>query len=109
MHGVGFDGLDRSHFHCMDVWQAGDEEDRATGWLGRWLDAAGRDPLDAVAVGSGAPAGCGADSGRPPWCRAGPIELPATTPCAGAAALLNAPDPDRPPLAALVAGSTVDL
>ncbi len=55
VHGVGFDGLDRSHFHCMDVWQAGGPDDTTTGWLGRWLDRVGDDPLDAVAVGRGLP------------------------------------------------------
>lgn len=55
VHGVGFGGLDRSHFHCMDVWQAGGEADVSTGWLGRWLDVAGTDPLDAVAVGRSLP------------------------------------------------------
>ena len=41
VHGVGFAHLDRSHFHCMDVWQAGSEIDLGTGWVGRWLDADG--------------------------------------------------------------------
>ena len=55
VHGVGFAELDRSHFHCMDVWQAGDAHHLGTGWLGRWLDLGGSDPLDAVAVGRRVP------------------------------------------------------
>ena len=55
VHGVGFERLDRSHFHCMDVWHAGGVESAPTGWVGRWLDVAGADPLAAVVVGSGLP------------------------------------------------------
>ena len=55
VHGVGFEHLDRSHFHCMDVWQAGSEDELATGWVGRWLDADGADPLAAVSVGRSLP------------------------------------------------------
>ena len=39
----------------MDVWQAGGTDDLATGWLGRWLDLEGTDPLDAVVVGGNLP------------------------------------------------------
>jgi uncharacterized protein (DUF1501 family) len=55
VHGVGFERLDRSHFHCMDVWHAGGVESGPTGWIGRWLDATGADPLAAVAVGDRLP------------------------------------------------------
>lgn len=49
VHGVGFSGLDRSHFHCRDVWQAAN--DRPTnGWVGRWLDSTEHDAMAAVAV-----------------------------------------------------------
>ena len=51
VHGVGFDDLDRSHFHCRDVWQAGSETDHQTGWVGRWLDAAGDSEERLVAAG----------------------------------------------------------
>ena len=109
VHGVGFDGLDRSHFHCRDVWQAGDEEDRDTGWLGRWLDVAGRDPLDAIAVGAGVPLAMRGATRSAAAVPRRPDRLPGDDALRRRFALLNAPDPDRPPLAALVAGSTIDL
>ena len=37
----------------MDIWQtASPSEPVSTGWIGRWLDAAGTDPLRAVNIGS---------------------------------------------------------
>jgi uncharacterized protein (DUF1501 family) len=49
VRGVGYPRPDRSHFRSMDIWQTG-RPDRpgTTGWLGRWLDAAGGDPRLAV-------------------------------------------------------------
>jgi uncharacterized protein (DUF1501 family) len=49
VNGVGYPKPDRSHFRSMDIWQTA-EPDRPgnTGWLGRWLDAAGGDPRQAV-------------------------------------------------------------
>jgi uncharacterized protein (DUF1501 family) len=40
----------------MDIWQSADPAGAtATGWLGRWLDAAATTPLDGVAIGSTLP------------------------------------------------------
>jgi uncharacterized protein (DUF1501 family) len=49
IRGVGYPKPDRSHFRSMDIWQTA-QPDRpgTTGWLGRWLDAAGGDPRLAV-------------------------------------------------------------
>jgi uncharacterized protein (DUF1501 family) len=49
VRGVGYPKPDRSHFRSMDIWQTA-QPDRpgTTGWLGRWLDTAGRDPRLAV-------------------------------------------------------------
>jgi uncharacterized protein (DUF1501 family) len=50
--GVGYPSPDRSHFRSMSIWQtASPETASTTGWLGRWLDANGADPLLAVNVG----------------------------------------------------------
>lgn len=42
VHNVGFPSLDRSHFHCQDVWQSADDSHGQShgslGWLGRWAD-----------------------------------------------------------------------
>ena len=49
VRGVGYPKPDRSHFKSMDIWQTGQpERPGTTGWLGRWLDLAGRDPRLAV-------------------------------------------------------------
>ncbi|HEY1974690.1 MAG TPA: DUF1501 domain-containing protein [Pseudonocardia sp.] len=51
VRGVSYPQPDHSHFRSMDIWQtASPAEPTATGWLGRWLDANGRDPLHAVSL-----------------------------------------------------------
>lgn len=51
VRGVGYPDPDRSHFRSMAIWQtASPKTPVPTGWLGRWLDAAGADPLHAVSV-----------------------------------------------------------
>jgi uncharacterized protein (DUF1501 family) len=52
VRGVGYPKPDHSHFRSMDIWQtASPDEPVSTGWIGRWLDASGDDPLRAVNVG----------------------------------------------------------
>ncbi len=51
VRGLGYPKPDRSHFRSMAIWQtAAPEGAIPTGWLGRWLDAAGGDALKAVSV-----------------------------------------------------------
>ncbi|WP_112248420.1 DUF1501 domain-containing protein [Kribbella monticola] len=51
VRGVGYPDPDRSHFRSMAIWQtASPKTSVPTGWLGRWLDATGSDPLRAVSV-----------------------------------------------------------
>ncbi len=53
VRGVGYPQPDHSHFRSMDIWQtASPSEPVSTGWIGRWLDATGDDPLRAVNIGS---------------------------------------------------------
>jgi uncharacterized protein (DUF1501 family) len=53
VRGVGYPKQDRSHFRSMDIWQtASPSEPVKTGWIGRWLDATGDDPLRAVNIGA---------------------------------------------------------
>ena len=53
VRGVGYPKPDHSHFRSMDIWQtASPSEPVSTGWIGRWLDATGDDPLRAVNIGS---------------------------------------------------------
>lgn len=52
IRGVGYPQPDHSHFRSMDIWQtASPSSPVGTGWIGRWLDATGDDPLRAVNVG----------------------------------------------------------
>jgi uncharacterized protein (DUF1501 family) len=53
VRGVGYPNPDRSHFRSMDIWQtASPKQPVPTGWIGRWLDAGGDDPLRAVNIGA---------------------------------------------------------
>lgn len=53
VRGVGYPKPDRSHFRSMDIWQTASPKDPvSTGWIGRWLDAGGDDPLRAVNIGA---------------------------------------------------------
>jgi uncharacterized protein (DUF1501 family) len=52
IRGVSYPHPDHSHFRSMDIWQtASPAEPVSTGWIGRWLDATGDDPLRAVNIG----------------------------------------------------------
>src|SRR6201997_5914095 len=56
VRGVGYPKQDHSHFRSMDIWQtASPDEPVRTGWIGRWLDTTGDDPLRAVNIGAGLP------------------------------------------------------
>jgi uncharacterized protein (DUF1501 family) len=109
VHGVGFAELDRSHFHCRDVWQSGDPSSTSDGWVGRWLDTGRADVLRAVAVDRLLPLLLrGAErSGAvvPP----GRFGLPDEARLRPLLTELSRVDPDRPALAAAVAASTADL
>lgn len=53
VRGVGYPNQDRSHFRSMDIWQSASPAAPVdTGWIGRWLDATGDEPLRAVNVGA---------------------------------------------------------
>ncbi|TRW88454.1 DUF1501 domain-containing protein [Mycolicibacterium sp. 018/SC-01/001] len=53
VRGVSYPKPDHSHFRSMDIWQtASPDEPVSTGWVGRWLDSTGDDPLRAVNVGA---------------------------------------------------------
>jgi uncharacterized protein (DUF1501 family) len=53
VRGVSYPNPDHSHFRSMDIWQtASPAEPVTTGWIGRWLDATGDDPLRALNIGA---------------------------------------------------------
>jgi uncharacterized protein (DUF1501 family) len=109
VHGVGFERLDRSHFHCMDVWHAGGTESGPTGWVGRWLDVAGAEPLAAVAVGDRLPLLARGERTSAAVVPTGAFELALPASLADGFAALATPDDGRNELEALVARSGEDL
>ena len=51
VRGVSYPKPDHSHFRSMDIWQTADpDHPTPTGWIGRWLDANGADPLTAISL-----------------------------------------------------------
>jgi len=53
IRGVTYPKPDRSHFRSMDIWQtASPATPVRSGWIGRWLDATGDDPVRAINIGS---------------------------------------------------------
>ena len=109
VRGVGYPKPDRSHFRSMDIWQTGSPDRPVpTGWVGRWLDATGPDPLRVVSVGATLPPLAVGE-------KAAGVALPLTgfaPPTeeigAGVAALAE-PDPADPPTQALAARSWATL
>jgi uncharacterized protein (DUF1501 family) len=93
----------------MDIWQTGSPDRPVnTGWIGRWLDATGPDPLRVVSVGATLPPlAVGA--------KATGVALPLTSFAAPAGPLgagvraLAATDPADPPTQALAARATGTL
>ncbi|MDQ2754685.1 MAG: hypothetical protein M3R71_03960, partial [Actinomycetota bacterium] len=55
VRGVGYPSPSLSHFQSMDIWQTANLEGSGSGWLGRWLDATGSDPMRAISLGSTLP------------------------------------------------------
>jgi uncharacterized protein (DUF1501 family) len=56
VRGVGYPNPNRSHFRSMDIWQtATPDRFEVSGWLGRWHDATGGDPLRMVNIGASMP------------------------------------------------------
>ena len=110
VRGVGYPAPDRSHFKSMSIWQtASPSTPVSTGWLGRWLDANGADPLLAVNVGPVLPplmAGQKCAGAAVP--ASGGLRLPEGDTGSGFRAL-DLPTTGAQALAARVAQSGVDL
>jgi uncharacterized protein (DUF1501 family) len=52
VRGASYPQPDRSHFRSMDIWQTASPASAVpSGWIGRWLDVTGHDPLRAVNIG----------------------------------------------------------
>jgi uncharacterized protein (DUF1501 family) len=109
VRGVGYPKPDHSHFRSMDIWQTGSpERPVSTGWVGRWLDVTGPDPLRVVSVGATLPPL--AVGGK-----AAGVALPLTGFAAPSGALgegvaaLARPDRADPPTQAMAARSSATL
>jgi uncharacterized protein (DUF1501 family) len=77
VQGVGYPNPSRSHFRSMDIWQSGvAESNEITGWLGRWHDATGADPLRMVNVGASVPRAMVGTKGGPASIPNGKIQIP---------------------------------
>ena len=109
VRGVGFDDLDRSHFHCMDMWQSGGDHHAVSGWLGRWLDTQPPDPLRAIAIGNDLPLllrGTKASGSLVPL---GPAKVPGGGEVAARFADLSKPRPGAPALLQAAATAGTDM
>ncbi len=109
VHGVGFEGLDRSHFHCRDVWYSGRADDLSSGWLGRWLELTDGDLLSLIGVGGDLPLVLRGERRSGAVVPAGPFALPGGDRLEAALRTMAAPDPTRGAVAASVAGTASDL
>jgi len=110
VRGVGYPNPNRSHFRSMDIWQSAMPDDQVvTGWVGRWLDLTGNDPLRAVSVGGSLPRIFGGEKAAGAAVPVGELTLPGTPALRSAYATMAAPSPGASALAARVAQSGADL
>ena len=110
VRGVGYPGPNRSHFVSMDIWQSGSTDGGSTtGWLGPWLDATGRDPLRAIAVGASVPPALKGEKASATSVPLGPFAMPGTPALKAAFATMQHPEGLDAPLAAAFARSGADL
>jgi uncharacterized protein (DUF1501 family) len=110
VRGVGYPNPDRSHFRSMDIWQSAVPDDQVvTGWVGRWLDVTGTDPLRAVSIGGSLPRIFGGEKAAGAAVPVGELSLPGTPSLRSAFAAMAEPSVGASPLAARVAQSGRDL
>ncbi len=110
VRGAGYPGPNRSHFRSMDIWQSAQPDDGvATGWVGRWLDATGTDPLRAISVGGTLPRAFGGERAAGAAVPTGRLSLPGGAAVRSAFAKVAEPTAGASPLAARVAQSGADL
>jgi uncharacterized protein (DUF1501 family) len=110
VRGVGYPNPNFSHFRSMDIWQSGVAETSATtGWLGRWLDATGFDPLRAVSLGPNLPLALSGEHAQAAAVLPGPTQVPGSAAEQSAFAAMEVSAPGQPPLSAAVAQSGADM
>ncbi len=110
VHGVGFANPNYSHFESMDIWQTGEPTDPSgSGWLGRWMDKTGADPLRAVAIGPTVPTLLAGEKVQAAAIAPGPIRLPGTPAQVARYKTLASTGRGEAPLLAGAARSNADL
>jgi uncharacterized protein (DUF1501 family) len=110
VRGVGYPNPNRSHFRSMDIWQSGVPEDSVvTGWVGRWLDITGNDPLRALSIGGSLPRIFGGEKAAGAAVPAGALTIPGGPTVRTAFDALNAPSAGASPLEARIRQSGSDL
>ena len=110
VRGVGYPNPNRSHFRSMDIWQSAVPDDSvATGWIGRWLDVTGTDPLRALSVGGSLPRIFGGEKAAGAAVPVGALTIPGGAAVQSGFQALSMPTPGSSPLAARVSQSGADL
>jgi uncharacterized protein (DUF1501 family) len=109
VRGVGYPEPDHSHFRSMAIWQtASPTSPTGAGWLGRWLDVTGDDPLRAVSMDSVLPPLLTGERTAASTLPAAGLALP-TGPTGAAFRALAGVDPGDDTMRARVARSGRDL
>jgi len=110
VRGVGYPNPNLSHFASMDIWQTANPVDGSgPGWLGRWLDATGDDPMRAISVGATLPPVLRGNEQSATAITGPRITLPGGTGLQDAYAALQDAGPDRAGLVAMVASAGREL
>ncbi len=108
--GVGYPDPVLSHFRSMDIWQtASPSAPAASGWLGRWLDATGTDPMRAISIGPTLPVLLTGTKQSGTAISGSGIKIAGGARVASSLPALWAPGADRQGQAARVAASGADL
>jgi len=110
VRGVGYPNPSLSHFEAMDIWQTANPVDGSgAGWVGRWLDATGDDPMRAISIGATLPLLLRGDTQSATAITGPRITLPGDPAFQQAFAALQDPGSDRVELSALVAACGSEL
>ncbi len=110
IRGVGYPDPNLSHFRSMDIWQSAvPTSDVSTGWVGRWMDATGSDPLKAVAVGELLPMALVGERSLGAAIASSQMVLPGDPELVRIFSELNSPRSLTSPIMAAIAQSGADL
>ena len=108
--GVGYPNPVLSHFRSMDIWQtASPTTSVSVGWLGRWLDGTGTDPMRALSIGPTLPTALVGTDQTGTAISTGGMRIAGGAKVASSLSALWAPGTDRQGLSARVASSGADL